>query len=177
MYISEGQVSLRDFAEEDIQLKVEWINDSRNNRFLHYDIPLDYHKTLIWFHNRNLEKRLDCTIEYGGTPVGVVGLIGIDFVNQKAEYYITIGSHEHKSKGIATIASGLILRYAFEVLKLNKVYLNVDAENLAACALYEKIGMKCEGYFQQDLWHRGRLVDRKRYAILKDPFLESRCTE
>lgn len=171
MYISEGDVSLRDFSVEDIELKIKWINDPKNNRYLHYDLPMEYDKTIAWFHGRNLEKRLDCTIQYQGVPVGLIGLLNIDHVSQKAEYYITIGCHEYKHKGIATSASRLILQYAFEVLKLNKVYLNVDAENTAACALYEKLGMVCEGVFHEDLWHRGKLIDRKRYAILKSTYL------
>ena len=166
MYISDGKVSVRLFCRDDIALKVQWINDPSNHQYLHYDLPLEYDKTLQWFEGRNLAARLDCTIEYDGVPVGLIGLLAIDRVNRKAEYYITIGSHEYKGKGIATTASRLILKYAFEQLKLNKVYLNVDAENRAACALYEKLGMTCEGEFAEDLWHNGRFIDRKRYAVL-----------
>lgn len=170
MYISDGKISLRDFAETDIPRKVSWINDLANNRYLHYDLPLEYDKTKNWFYKRNSERRLDCTIEYDGVPVGLIGLLEIDHTNQKAEYYITIGAQEYKRRGIAAGASRLILEYAFDVLLLNKVYLNVDAENRGACALYEKIGMVCEGYFCQDLWHRGSFVDRKRYAITRDMY-------
>ena len=171
MHISNGKVSLRDFCVDDIQLKIDWINDPKNHRYLHYDIPLEYNKTLRWFMGRNVDKRLDLVIEYDGHPVGLIGLLDIDQKNKKAEYYITIGSHEFKRKGIATVASNLILEYAFHVLNLNKVYLNVDADNAMACALYEKIGMRCEGEFLEDLWHRDAFIDRKRYAILRNQFL------
>lgn len=170
MYISSGKIALRDFQEDDITLKVEWINDPRNNWYLHYSLPLEYDKTLNWFQGRNMKKRLDCMIEYDGIPVGLIGLLEIDPTNKKAEYYITIGAHDYKNRGIATGASRLILDYAFDVLLLNKVYLNVDAENRGACALYEKLGMMCEGVFIQDLWHRGAFVDRKRYAITRDRY-------
>lgn len=170
MYIAEGNVALRDFLLDDIERKIEWINDSNNHQYLHYDLPLEYEKTLRWFHARNTDKRLDCIIEFDGIPVGLIGLLEIDNINKKAEYYITVGCHKYKHKGIATIASQLILKYAFETLMLNKVYLNVDSENAAACALYEKIGMVCEGEFIEDLWHNGRFINRKRYAILCSDF-------
>lgn len=173
MHINDGEVSLRDFRIDDIKLKIDWINDPKNHHYLHYDLPLEYEKTLQWFKNRNLEKRLDCIIEYDGIPVGVIGLLEIDKINKKAEYYITIGCHELKRKGIATIASHLILKYAFEVLKLNKVYLNVDSKNKAACTLYEKIGMVCEGEFIEDLYHNGEFIDRRRYAILRSLYLNN----
>ena len=46
MYINEDHILIRDFKENDIKNKIEWINDPRNNTFLHYDIPLNYKDTL-----------------------------------------------------------------------------------------------------------------------------------
>ena len=170
MQISNGDVLLRDFTEKDIPNKVLWINDSRNNACLHYDIPLDINKTRSWFLNKDNTVRQDCVIEYQGISVGLVGLLAIDRTNRKAEFYISMGNHEYKHRGIATIATNLILDYAFNTLALNKIYLTVDADNTIACRLYEKTGFKCEGIFRQDLFHRGNLVDRKRYAILREEF-------
>ena len=70
-------------------------------------------------------------------------------------------------KGISYIASRKLLEYAFDIIGVNKVYLNVDADNIAACNLYEKLGFRCEGIFIEDMMHRNKLIDRKRYAILK----------
>ena len=64
----------------------------------------------------------------------------------------------------------MILNYAFCELGLNKVYLNVDADNDAACMLYEKVGFVCEGIFVQDMNRRGCMIDRKRYAIFSSMF-------
>ena len=160
-------VTVRDFREEDIPNKVKWINNPENNQFLHYVLPMEEEKTRQWFQNKNNDNRQDCVIEYQGKPVGLIGLLAIDYVNQKAEFYISIGETCYKHKGISTRAVRLVLNYAFEILKLNKIYLNVDAENEAACRLYEKCGFQCEGYFKRDLLHHGKLVDRKRYAILR----------
>lgn len=163
--INEDKVSLREFEEKDIENKVNWINDERNNRYLHYDIPLTVEKTYGWFKNKE-ENRLDCVILYNDIPVGLVGLIGIDKANQKAEFYISMGRDDFKQKGIATTATRLILGYAFDKLSLNKVFLNVDEDNVAACRLYEKIGFKLEGKFEQDMLHHGVFINRLRYAML-----------
>lgn len=160
-------VSLRNFVETDITLKIDWINNPLNNAFLHYDIPLEYDKTLNWFRHKDNSSRIDCIIEYDSCPVGVIGLLAIDTISKKAEYYITLGSAEHKRKGISTKATMLILEYAFVDLGLNKVYLNVDEDNIAACSLYEKVGFVCEGVFEEDQERRGQLINRKRYAYLK----------
>lgn len=170
MFKQSRNVVLRDFREEDIENKIRWINDPRNNAFLHYDLPLEAEKTRQWFLHKNNSLRQDCVIEYDGAPVGLIGLLDIDERNKKAEYYVCMGEPAYKRKGIARTATELILSYAFEDLGLKKVYLNVDALNEPACMLYESCGFACEGYFREDLLHNGKRIDRKRYAAFSDCF-------
>ena len=176
MIISQYEdVVLRKFEESDISQKVEWINNPENNQFLHYDLPLEIEKTTNWFKNKDDSKRVDCVIEYKGIPVGLIGLLQIDRVNQKAEYYITIGEHDFKHKGIATKATKAIIEYAFEIQKLHKVYLTVDAKNENAIQLYEKAGFKREGYFVDDLFCNSvsEFLDRIRFAVMNNPSKDS----
>lgn len=170
MKLCNGNVKLRVFQEADIPYKIKWINDPQNNEYLHYNLPLNLEETKRWFCNKDDSIRLDLTIWYDNIPVGVIGLLAIDRKNQKAEYYITVGNTSLKRKGIARTASKLLLQYAFEEMKLHKVYLNVDAENIAAVRLYEKVGFQREGYFAQDLYseRKQRYIDRCRYAILSE---------
>ena len=156
-------VSIREFEYGDIEKKVEWINNPLINEYLHYDIPITIDGTKKWFESKSTN-RYDSVIEYDGLPIGLIGLLQIDYVNQKAEYYISLGELDYMGKGIASKATELILKYAFEDLSLNKVYLNVDADNNRACKLYEKLGFKNEGYFKNDMYARGHLIDRVRYA-------------
>lgn len=162
-------VILRRFEESDIPKKVEWINNPENNRYLHYDLPLRTDKTTEWYRNKDNTSRVDCIIEYNGQAVGLIGLLSIDKNNFKAEYYITIGETSYKGKGIATKATKAILDYAFTVLKLHKVYLTVDAENVAAKRLYEKIGFRQEGLLIDDLYnaYEERFINRERLALLR----------
>ncbi len=165
-------ISLRKFTAADIPDKMRWINDESNNTFLHYELPLEKEKTQRWFEViKDRADRYDAVIEADGVSVGVIGLLNIDIVNLKAEFYITLGEASYKRKGISYIASQQLLKYAFETLGLNKVYLNADADNIAACNLYEKLNFKCEGIFKEDMMHRGKMIDRKRYAILNKEWI------
>lgn len=157
-------VLLRLFEINDIKKKVEWINCPNNNKYLHYDLPLTEEGTLKWFKNRS-DNRLDCVIEYNNLPVGIIGLLNIDMHNKKAEYYITIGETKLKKCGIATKATKALLKYGFQVLELNKIYLNVDEDNIAARNLYEKCGFVCEGTFKKDLLVNKVWINRMRYAV------------
>ena len=166
MRVENGPVVLRDFKKDDIPQKVKWINDPKNNEYLHYDLPLNVKKTESWFDNKDNTKRQDCIIEYNGVSVGLIGLISIDEENNKAEYYISMGEDDYKHKGIATTATQMIVQYAFVTLGLHKVYLNVDESNEIACKLYEKTGFKCEGVFYDELLKNNKYINRKRYAII-----------
>lgn len=165
------QISIRKFREEDIANKIKWINDPLNNTFLHYDLPLVYEKTVVWFqNNKNRTDRYDAVIEVDGFSVGLIGLLGIDEKNSKAEFYITLGEQEYKGKGIASIASKILLEYAFEKLNLNKVYLYTEKNNILAQKLFEKIGFQKEGLLKEDLIYNKRKVDRFFYGITKNEY-------
>ena len=100
------QVKIRKFQFEDITAKVEWINNPENNRYLHYDLPLEYEKTVLWYERiKNRKDRYDAVIEADGVPVGLIGLLSIE--DKKAEYYISMGETSYKGKGVAYSASTL----------------------------------------------------------------------
>lgn len=170
------QVSIRRFEKCDIPRKVKWINDAENNAFLHYDIPICEEKTKAWF-ERNWDRgdRYDAVIEADGVPVGLIGLLSIDQKNRKAEYYISMGETAYKGRGIAKAATGLILRYAFESIGLNRVYLFTEVLNVQAQALFERVGFQREGYLRNDLVSHGRFVDRIAYGMLREDWEKNRA--
>lgn len=171
------EVSIRKFEKRDIPKKVNWINNPENNKYLHYDLPLELTKTEVWFeNNKNRTDRYDAIIEANGIPVGLIGLLSIDSQNKKAEYYVTLGEREYLKKGIAYKASILLLKYAFIKLGLNRVYLYTELDNHSAIKLYEKIGFEREGLIKQDLFSKGRYVDRYLYGITKDKYLKNVAT-
>ena len=164
-------ISIRKFERRDIPKKVEWINDPQNNHYLHYDLPLEVGKTEKWFEaNKDRNDRYDCIIEADGDPCGLIGLLNIDNKNGKAEYYISMGEPSYKGRGVATEASRLILEYAFDKLKLEKVYLYTEVDNIPAQRLFEKVGFRREGVMRSDLRSRGYYVNRIAYGLLRQEF-------
>ena len=165
------EIKIRRFQKEDIPYKVRWINDSKNNKYLHYDLPLREDKTLLWYNSiKDRNDRADYTITLNDEPVGIIGLINIDSKNRKAEYYITLGGVEYRGKGIATIASKLLINEAFNTYNLNKIYLYTEVENISAQKLFERIGFAKEGLLREDLIYNGRKVDRFVYGLLADEY-------
>ena len=100
-------------------------------------------------------------------PVGLAGLLNIDYKNLKAEDYITIGETSFKKQGIATKAGMLVALYGFEVLKLNKIYAYIELNN-PSLHLYLKKGFHVEGFLRNDLYMNGRFVDRYILGMSKE---------
>lgn len=168
-------VRIRKFNKQDIPLKVKWINDREINKYLHYELPLQEEKTLEWYEkNKDSKNRVDKTIEvYGSqgyTPVGILGLLGIDYTNKKAEFYICLGEKSMHGKGIARSASIEFIKSYFEETNINKLYLYTEKDNISAQNLFESIGFKKEGLFMDDLIYCGKKIDRYVYALLREDF-------
>lgn len=163
---------IRRFTVQDIPNKIKWINDHKNNTYLHYDLPLTYDKTYDWYQkNKDRKDRFDAVIEYHGISVGLVGLLNIDYRNRKAEDYMLIGEHDFKGKGIATRAGHLNQLYGFEYLNLNKIYAFTEVDNDRAIKLDLRRGFVIEGELKEDLYMHGRYIDRYCLGIFKKNYI------
>lgn len=170
-------VSIRKFEKRDIPNKVKWINDPANNAFLHYDLPLEIGKTEAWFEkNKDRTDRYDAVIEVDGTPVGLIGLLSVDNINKKAEYYVALGEREYLGTGVAGRALSMMIEYAFTEMGLNRIYFYTEVDNVAAAKSCERMGFRREGLLKNDLFSKGRFVDRYVYGITKKDFYHRQDT-
>ena len=101
-------------------------------------------------------------------PVGSVFIKNIDRQAQKGEYGIFIGEENARGKGFGGEAAELMLRYGFENLGLNRIYLSVFAYNRSAIASYRHAGFEVEGTFREDFFADGRFEDIVWMAALKE---------
>jgi RimJ/RimL family protein N-acetyltransferase len=138
-------VSIRTFREDDIQLKIDWINDPRVNQHLHYELPLEYEKTYKWFLNAIQNKnRFDGVIEYYGKPVGIVGVTNVDYEKKCAEDYLVIGDVSCWGKGIATKAGILNQLYVRDNMGLDYIYGIIEYDNISSLNQAIRRGAKFE---------------------------------
>jgi UDP-4-amino-4,6-dideoxy-N-acetyl-beta-L-altrosamine N-acetyltransferase len=101
-----------------------------------------------------------------GRSIGTIGL-EIDSRNHRAEFGILIGEPDARGKGYAREAGKLILRYAFDDLKMHRVYLHVLVDNEPAIKLYEALGFHREGTLRRHAFKRGVFRDVLVMAIVQ----------
>ncbi len=99
--------------------------------------------------------------------IGAVGLRDIDAEHSQAEIGFWIGV-ESWGRGYATEAARRVVRYAFEDLKLNRVYAHHMVRNPASGRVLEKVGMKREGLLRQRVRKWGVFEDVVLLAVLRD---------
>jgi len=72
-----------------------------------------------------------------------------------------------QGRGYASDAARLLLDFCFDQLGLHRVYAELDPRNDASVALCERLGMRHEGHFVEDMFLKGEWTDTGRYAILE----------
>jgi ribosomal-protein-alanine N-acetyltransferase len=116
---------------------------------------------------------LICRVE-DGAIVGSINLSQIfrgGFQNAYMGYYI---GAEYAGQGYMTEALQLMLRYAFEHLKLHRIEANIQPENVASIALVRRAGFVREGYSERYLKICGRWRDHERWAIIAEVWKSGR---
>ncbi|MCK5525745.1 MAG: GNAT family N-acetyltransferase, partial [Candidatus Latescibacteria bacterium] len=87
--------------------------------------------------------------------IGSTGFEGIDWRSRRAGFGIAIGDKTQWSKGFGTEATKLVVRYGFDTLNLNRIFLHVFDHNPRAMRAYEKAGFVREGVLRQDRYIEG----------------------
>ena len=94
---------------------------------------------------------------------------------RQAEIGFTL-ARVHQGHGYASEAVSRVLDYVFRDLCLHRVIAITDCENAPSVALLERLGMRREGHFKQNVWFKGKWGDEYLYAILCDEWPRSAST-
>ncbi|MBA2646504.1 MAG: GNAT family N-acetyltransferase, partial [Pyrinomonadaceae bacterium] len=96
---------------------------------------------------------------------GEVSVDRIEWQNKLAEMGYSLGA-EYQGRGIVTACMCVLIDYAFDELKLNRVELRCAAENLKSRAVAERLGFTQEGELRESWLIHGRFVGQVVYGML-----------
>lgn len=106
--------------------------------------------------------------------IGAVNLSQVfrgGFQNAYLGYFV---GERYAGLGYMGEAMRLVLRYAFEHLKLHRLEANIQPVNVASIALVKRAGFVLEGYSRRYLKICGRWRDHERWAILVEDWKNQR---
>lgn len=137
---------LRKLEEKDAPFMLEWMHDTAINCNFQYPFSeMTIEKVIAFIENSsNEENKHFAIVDEKDEYLGTISLKHISMKDRNAEYAI-VTRRKSQGTGIAKLATAELLKYAFQELKLHKVYLNVLSENVRAQRFYEKCGFIQEG--------------------------------
>lgn len=146
-------------------------NNKETSKYLGGNTPSYSEKDIsnwIDYHNNCENERLFVIQDkVNNKVIGHIGLYNINLIVKSAEYAILIGNDEYLGKGVGKQVTSLILKYGFNELGLNRIYLSLIKENLAAFNLYKKMGFVNEGCLRQAVLKNDIYYDSVLMSILK----------
>ena len=165
---------LRPVEMSDQDRYVLWMNDPEVTQYLDSRYPISPAWEEEWLRaavKRTSAPELSLAIEtLDGRHIGSIGLHGVQGEDRSASLGIVIGDKEYWSQGYGSDALIALLRFAFDEMNLNRVWLEVLADNARAVASYVKCGFVEEGRQRQHRYRRGAYRDSLIMGALAQEF-------
>ncbi len=176
------RLRLRAIEKEDLPRFVAWLNDPEVTRHLVFHAPMSLLQEEKW-HERVLQQDsaeqplvIERDAAEGWTPIGNISLMSIDWVNRSTELGIFIGEKAFWNQGYGGEAIELMLRFGFDNLNLNRIFLRVDETNLGGIHCYEHAGFILEGRQRQAKFEDGQYIDLLQMSVLRSEWQSRKTT-
>ncbi len=167
----DNNIILRPFMPSDAEVLVILANNKNISINLRDGFPHPYSlKDARIFIKKCLKdnKQSIFAIQYKGVLVGSIGLYKQEDVYQlSAELGYFVGE-AYWNKGIATKSIGLITKYGFENLHLNRIFAGVFQNNKASMLILEKNDFLLEGIKRKAIIKENQIMDEYLFAKLYD---------
>jgi len=146
-----------------------WGKDSEYQRQLDISPAALFNTKLVqsWFEHEGDDHSFMIQTLDGDQLIGFIELGGFDWAAGTTWVGIGIGERDYRGKGYGTDAMKVLLHYAFTMLNLHRVNLNVFEFNRRAIRSYEKAGFKYEGTERERIFKEDRRWDVIDMGVLK----------
>lgn len=174
--IRSERLYLRPTERADLPLFVRWFADAETIRHLAIRAPFSLAMEEQWFNGvvqrqGSTDYHFVACLVADGRPIGTVGLHQLDLENGQAAFGISIGEKDEWNQGYGTEALEAITDFGFGQLRLERIWLDVYAENRRAQRSYQKAGFVVEGTLRSAHFADGDFHDVIRMALLRDEWL------
>ncbi len=159
-----GDYVLREKTIEDAEDFHNYYTDPEVNQFIVSDIPKSLEESKdevrywmsVYYHGDGIYFAL--ARKDNNKLIGSIGITGINRIHNRAEVSYDLAK-EYWNKGIMTKALNELVKYGFEVMKINRFEAYALKENVASRVLLQKCNFTFEGELKQHRRHNGIYKD------------------
>lgn len=171
------RIYLRGIEKRDLAGRFfQWANDKEVTHYLFMGVfPNILENLEEWFDSirkNNNEVLFMIMDKKNNKEIGFCGFHEIRWIHRSAEYRIFIGEKKYWNQGIGQETTKLMLRYGFELLNFNRVWLGVNASHNRAINAYLKCGFVEEGLLRQEIYRNSKYYDVIRLGLLRDEYYQ-----
>ena len=145
------KIRLRALEPEDVEILYKWENDTNVWKISNTIAPFSKFILRRFIENQRhdiyetKQIRLIIELKGSGKPIGAIDLFDLDPYNFRAGVGVLIYNEEEKGQGYASDALAMLIRYGFQVLRLNQLYCNIPASNSRSMMLFKSKGFSVIG--------------------------------
>lgn len=168
-----SRLLLRPFLEADLAAFAAYRSDPDVARYQSWSPPYTLDQAMEFLREMKLEKAgapgtwYQLAVERQGQP-GLIGDCAFQvFADDERQAQIGFTfSPNYQKQGYATEAATGLLDYLFGERRLHRITATCDVENNASVRLLERLGMRREAQFIENIWFKGTWGSEYVYALL-----------
>lgn len=174
MELSTARLRLREQEPGDAEDANVYESDPDSVRFQNFDVMTledsrEYIRKAIAHASEAPRTTYDLAIVPLESGAGrMIGRAGLQITNPELKeatiWYVV--APKMRNHGVATEACARLLRFGFEELGLHRIFADIDPLNVPSRRLCEKLAMRQEAHFIENVFLKSRWCDTAIYAIL-----------
>jgi ribosomal-protein-alanine N-acetyltransferase len=147
-----------------------WLNDHEIVKFnSHGRFPMTFEKLVSYINSTTTSTNILvlAIIDINtNNHIGNISLQSINWIDRNAEIAFLLGEKSYWGKGIMHEAGSILLKHAFDVLNLHRVYCGTSEENKGMQKLAQKLGMVQEGKRIEAIFKDGKYYNIIEFGIV-----------
>jgi RimJ/RimL family protein N-acetyltransferase len=179
LLIETPRLLLRSFEELDIEPFAAYRSDPDVARYQSWDVPYTVAQAAAFVAAMKEQQpgqgdewyQIAVELKQKATLIGdaIIGDCAFHLLAEdarQAEIGFTL-AQPYQGHGYAAEAVHALLTYLFDTFDLHRVVAVCDADNLGSVRLLERIGMRREAHFVENVWFKGAWGSEYSYALLR----------
>lgn len=170
MILSGNLATLRPITEDDAEITLAW-RQSNRAKFLQRGAKTNEEQR-AWIVSRLKKDELNFVIEYKDKPVGMIALHDINQTHKSLQMgRLLIGDEQWVGKApVAFEAEVLLCDYAFDILKMHKMYGDVMEDNHGMLKTRSYLGYKQDGVLRDHYNYDGVYKNTVAISLLEEEY-------